>query len=301
MIVITLTSCPPALRGDLTAWLQEIDTCVFAGNVGARVRDELWDRIMKHIGSGRATMTFSARNEQGMDFRVHNASRELIDYDGLKLVLRPSAMRLQTVSTQPSLSKGFSNAARMHKARRFAGHKPASPRFPDQYLVMDLETTGLSPHQDRIIEIGALKVGKGEVQDSFHALITIDGTLPPHIIALTGITDRMLEEQGRDLAASVQDFFAFAGSLTIVSHQVSFDTGFLRAACSRLGLTMPDNPYVDTCALARRLVKDARDWKLSTLAEHLDIRTEASHRSLADCQTTKLLFDKLIELSNGAE
>ena len=88
MVVITLTSCPPKLRGDLTKWLFEIDTGVFVGNLNARVRDGVWKRICENIKNGRATMVFSSNNEQKLDFRIHNADWEPIDYDGIKLVLR---------------------------------------------------------------------------------------------------------------------------------------------------------------------------------------------------------------------
>ena len=86
MIVLTLMDCPPALRGDLTKWLQEVNTGVYVGQVSARVRDGIWERVCENAKSGRATMVFSANNEQRMDFRVHNTSWEPIDFDGLKLI-----------------------------------------------------------------------------------------------------------------------------------------------------------------------------------------------------------------------
>lgn len=74
MVVVTLTDCPPKLRGDLTKWLLEINTGVYVGKINARVREELWKRICDNIKSGRATMVFSAKNEQGLSFYVHNTS-----------------------------------------------------------------------------------------------------------------------------------------------------------------------------------------------------------------------------------
>ncbi len=86
MIVIVLSNCPPSLRGDLTKWLFEINTNVFVGRVSARVRDDLWDRIINHCNKGKVTMVYNVRNEQGFDFRVHNAEWRPIDFDGLKLM-----------------------------------------------------------------------------------------------------------------------------------------------------------------------------------------------------------------------
>lgn len=93
MVVITLEKCPLALRGDLTKWLQEISLGVYVGQVSARVRDRLWQRVCEESKSGRATMVYSARNEQHLNFRVHNTSWEPIEYDGLKLMMRPSPAR----------------------------------------------------------------------------------------------------------------------------------------------------------------------------------------------------------------
>lgn len=91
MIVVTLTDCPPALRGDLTKWLLEINTGVYVGQLNARVRDELWKRICAHLPKGRATMVYSANNEQRMEFRVHNTVWQPVDFEGLTLMLRPAA------------------------------------------------------------------------------------------------------------------------------------------------------------------------------------------------------------------
>lgn len=84
MVVVVLEKCPLSLRGDLSKWLQEISPGVYAGHVSARVRDKLWERVCEEAKSGRATMVFSARNEQHMDFRVHNTLWEPIDFDGFE-------------------------------------------------------------------------------------------------------------------------------------------------------------------------------------------------------------------------
>lgn len=73
-VTICVTNCPPKLRGDLTKWLMEIDTGVFVGNLNARVRDAVWDRICSTIGNGRACMTFSTNNEQKLDFRIYHST-----------------------------------------------------------------------------------------------------------------------------------------------------------------------------------------------------------------------------------
>lgn len=89
MIVLVLTAVPPSLRGVLTRWLIEIAPGVYVGKVSARVRDLLWERVVDGVGRGRAILVHSARNEQGLDFRVHNHEWHTVDYDGISLMLRP--------------------------------------------------------------------------------------------------------------------------------------------------------------------------------------------------------------------
>lgn len=89
MIVVVLTACPVGLRGDLTRWLLEIAPDVFVGHVSARIRDKLWGRIEGQMRTGKAIMVYSARNEQHLAFRVHNAEWIPKDCEGLELMVRP--------------------------------------------------------------------------------------------------------------------------------------------------------------------------------------------------------------------
>ena len=91
MVVVVLTACPAGLRGHLTRWLLEISPGVFCGKVSARVRDQMWGRIVEMSKDGRALMVFSRRGDQGLDFRVHRHDWEPVDLDGLTLIRRPSA------------------------------------------------------------------------------------------------------------------------------------------------------------------------------------------------------------------
>lgn len=118
MIVITLTDCPPSLRGDLSKWLIEINTGVFVGKASARVRDNLWKRVKENVKNGRATMVYSTNNEQRMDFRIHNSQNQIIDFDGLKLVMKPSVSRTKQLAEK---RRGFSKAAqrRMGQKRKY--------------------------------------------------------------------------------------------------------------------------------------------------------------------------------------
>jgi len=115
MIVLTLSDCPVSLRGDLSKWLIEINSGVFVGRVSARVRDKLWERVRETIKGGRATLVYPARNEQHMDFRVHNSEWEPIDFDGIKLMLRPSPARVKKLG---GLRLGYSKASLHRKIKK---------------------------------------------------------------------------------------------------------------------------------------------------------------------------------------
>ena len=102
MIIVVLTDCPPKLRGDLSKWLFEINTGVYVGNVSARVREALWSRICESVSQGQATMVYPAPGEQRMEFRVHNTTWEVVDYDGIRLMRRPLMRRVEEMPPEDS-------------------------------------------------------------------------------------------------------------------------------------------------------------------------------------------------------
>lgn len=136
MIVITLTKVPAALRGDLTKWYQEIQTGVYVGNVSARIRAQLWERILKTIGQGEATMVYNAQNELGYQFKTTRQDRQVVDFDGIPLMMHLTAA--------PGVSRhGFSKAAKFHRARVMT-RQTNQPRLHKETAVVavDVETTG---------------------------------------------------------------------------------------------------------------------------------------------------------------
>lgn len=178
-----MTDCPLSLRGDLSKWLCEINTGVYVGKLNAKVREELWERVCSHIKSGRATMVYPANNEQGYTFLTHNTTWMPIDYEGITLMQKP--LTLNDNSEPPAfLRSGFSKASRYEKARSHRKHDRSS-----SYVVIDVETTGLDPEKDRIIEIGLLKIDEDTVKDRSQCLVRSEKKIPDGITRLTGITE----------------------------------------------------------------------------------------------------------------
>lgn len=302
MLVLSVTECPPALRGDLSRWLVEIDTGVYVGQVSQRVREELWARVTAHLKTGRAILVFTARNEQKMDFWVHQAAWEPIDFDGIKLMLRPNAARqLLKKSGHVSLQPGYSKAAKMQVAKRMAKARLQGNGFPEAFVVMDLETTGLDDRKHHIVELGAIRVNRGIEEAAFQHLIRIPEPLSPNITALGGITEAMLEESGQPIGEALPAFLDFLGNLPLLGHNLSFDLDFLFRACAANGLPLPPNRRMDTLSLARKLVPQAPQFKLTALMAHLQLDYPNPHRSLPDCRATLQLFHKLIEIQENAQ
>lgn len=276
MIVITLTDCPPALRGDLTKWLQEINTGVYVGKASARVRDMLWKRVTENVKSGRATMVYRTNNEQRMDFRVHNTVWEPIDFDGLKLMLRPSPARLKKLSDS---RMGYSKAARMRKAKQMSGRRRHKP-LPTTYAIIDLKTTGLSAKDDKLLEIKSIMVSEGKVQNEFHSLLD-----PP-------LSAKEDDQGERGIAQVLPEFLSFIGDAPVVTHDRDVVYTFLRTACECCKLPLFSNQCIDLLSLSRRLVDDVKNNRLGTLLEHFKIEPDSDE----DCIVTKTLYEKLIKL-----
>ena len=186
------------------------------------------------------------------------------------------------------LAKNISSNKRNKKGKNITN-------FIDDYVLVDIETTGLSPIYDDIIEIGAIKVKNNQMIDSYNQLIKIDRNLPEMITELTGITDEMLKT-GKLPQIVLEEFVEFVKDDVIIGHNVNFDLGFLQNKCKKyLGYNL-SNDYIDTLFLARRLVPNSINHKLGTLAKLFNISYEGAHRGLKDVEITYELYNKLREI-----
>ena len=285
MVVITLTNCPPKLRGDLTKWLFEIDTGVFVGNLNARVRDGVWQRVCENIKNGRATMVFSSNNEQKLDFRIHNADWEPIDYDGIKLVLRRYPDKEKPTDVK------ISKFEQQH-INRLSQRKKKPLYNQENYVVIDIETTGLQD-SDQIIEIGALRIEGGKINERFSVLLKNEKPLPPKITELTGITDEMLAKDGIGTREAIEEFRKFCGESELVGHNLQFDLRFLQSSFIKNGMPIMRNSTIDTMRIARKNLDCNEGYDLKTLAKFFSVEYDNLHRALEDCLLTYKIFEKL--------
>ena len=157
-----------------------------------------------------------------------------------------------------------------------------TPLHQVTFCVIDLETTGGSPADCEITEVGAVKVRGGEVLGSLQTLVNPGAAIPPSITVLTGITEAMVLPAPR-IEEVLPSLVEFVGDAVIVGHNVRFDISFLHAALERTGRPRFANAVVDTCALARRLVRDeVPNCRLGTLADRLRL----DHRPTTAPSTT---------------
>ena len=172
---------------------------------------------------------------------------------------------------------------------------PATSPIDEVYVALDLETTGLDPEREEIIEIGAVKFRGTQVLETFETLVNPRRMLPSFIMQLTGITQREVDA-APPMAAVAGQFLAFLGQVPLVGHSVAFDMAFLAQA--GLGLT---NPRYDTQELASVFLPSAGEYSLTGLAHALGISHGRPHRAQEDARICQHLFLALLQRALEAD
>ena len=162
------------------------------------------------------------------------------------------------------------------------------------FVVFDLETTGFSPVNNRIIEIGAVKVEHGEITDRFSTFVNPQVPIPFRIEELTSINDNMVMDAPA-IEEILPQFLEFVGDAVLVAHNAGFDVSFIEENCRRLGQEQTFT-YLDTVALARILLPQLNRFKLDTVAKALHINLHHHHRAVDDAECTAEIFLKFAEM-----
>lgn len=176
-----------------------------------------------------------------------------------------------------------------------AQRKKSLLAFPENYIVLDIETTGLNPNSNEIIELSALKVVNGKIHEEYSKLVKPSGYLSPFITRLTGINSEMLKNAPH-IKEAVKEFNDFCSDSIIVGHNITFDIGFINAKLQKYHNVPFDNEYIDTLTIARKLLPQLKNKKLGTIAQHFNLDTEGMHRGLKDCSVTNSCYCKFKEM-----
>ena len=165
--------------------------------------------------------------------------------------------------------------------------------YIEDYVVFDLETTGVSPYNDEVIEISAVKARKGKVVEEFSELVNPKRTIPFATSRVNNITDDMVSD-APFFDEVLGHFLEFVGEDVLVGHNIqSFDMKFIYRDCERYFHQLITNDYVDTLILAKRCFPEWRHRKLGNLADYYGISTQGAHRALADCRMNQRVFELL--------
>ena len=203
---------------------------------------------------------------------------------GLFFLIVPVALVLLAFSLKDDVD-GVKRKTKKPREKHF--HRPRW--WHDDYVVVDVETTGLNPHRDKIIELGAVLVRDGEVVRTFSSLINPGRNLPRKITDLTGITNEDLRYAP---AASdyVPRFAEFIKGETLLAYNANFDVGFITAAFEAEGLSAK-NKVLDVLELARDYIPDMPNYKLATMIEVFDLADVQTHRAADDALATAKLYE----------
>ena len=161
----------------------------------------------------------------------------------------------------------------------------------NSYVSIDLETSGLDPKQDRILEIAAIKVIDGEVVDTYETLVDAGMHLSERIVSLTGINEEMTKK-GVEVDEAIRKCVEFIGDMPILGHCIQFDYSFLKRAAVNHGLTF-EKEGIDTLRIARKALPQLESRGLSVLCEYYQIPLEYHHRAMADAGATFQLYQRL--------
>ncbi len=175
--------------------------------------------------------------------------------------------------------------------RAVFGHTDST--FDDEFVVFDIETTGLSVHNCAITEIGAVRVKNGEVLEEFNIMTDPGVPIPEDISRLTGITDDMVRGQMPN-GEAVRAFLDFAKDSLLIAHNADFDTSFIRKVCEEEGIPFP-NPYLDTVSMSRYVNPELKKHKLDILADYFKLGEFNHHRASDDAVMLSAIFYKMVD------
>ena len=171
---------------------------------------------------------------------------------------------------------------------------PKGQDLNTEYIVFDIETTGLSQKKNKIIEIGAVKVKDGEEIDRFSEFINPEEPIPYSIEQLTSITDEMVMH-APTVDVILPKFLKFCGDDIVVAHNAAFDTGFIKKNAKDLGMKF-DNTIMDTMTLSHVLLPELGKFTLDRVCKALNVKNEHHHRAVDDANATAKIFVKLYEM-----
>ncbi len=195
----------------------------------------------------------------------------------------------ETIQSDTHYAKSITINERNQTAKKKYSYRKKRA-FVDQYTVIDFETTGFSPENNEIIEIGAVKFSNGEPQKTFQTYIKPNKRIDSHITSINGISNEMVKDSPKEYEV-LPKLLEFIGDDVIVAHNASFDIRFLLAALDKNNIEHEfDNFVSDTLSLSRKCFPMLKNHKLETLKKHFRLDQYQSHRATDDCIVTGKIY-----------
>lgn len=166
------------------------------------------------------------------------------------------------------------------------------------FIAFDLETTGLYPELDKIIEVGAVKYIDGKVDSVFSTLVDPEQSIPTIATKINGITNDMVKDKPL-IQRTLVDLSQFCQGFIMVAHNASFDFQFLQSNFRRHKMQAPDSLVIDSYGMAKKILPGLANYKLGTLVQHLNIQSEVFHRAEDDAKYCAEVFMHLIKKVTG--
>lgn len=248
----------------------------------------------------------TSQKEKPLYYRGLKSEGELVSCSLVELVSNhPMVVRILTngiehdialdylKEMQPTKEYAIQNLSRPHKGNSLL-------EAFSTYTVIDIETTGIDPRADDIIELAAIKIVDGVVKSVWDKLINPELPIPKKVMRITGITDEMVSD-APTIGEVISEFVNFVSDDVIVGHNVNFDINFIYDRCEYFLNRQFSNNYIDTLRLSRKLLKDLERHRLCDIAEALNVQQEGYHRAAADCYTTHMCYQEMIKRFGGKE
>lgn len=168
--------------------------------------------------------------------------------------------------------------------------------FPKNFVVFDIETTGLDSAFDEIIEIAAIKIINNKVESQFESLVKPKYEIDEYITKLTGITNDMVKSAPY-INKVLPEFNNFIGNFILIGHNVNFDINFIYDSLVRNNKRPISNNFIDTLRLSRKLLSELSHHRLEDLAYYFEVDCSNNHRSIKDCEITLSVYEQLMNMA----
>ena len=162
----------------------------------------------------------------------------------------------------------------------------------NDYIVFDIETTGLDSSYDEVIEIGAIKVHNNKIVSKFNSLVKPRNEIDEYITELTGITNEMVKD-APTIEEILPEFMNYVGNDILIGHNVNFDINFIYDNLYRNKFDVLTNDFIDTMRISRKLLPELPHHRLIDLANYFEVDATNNHRSLKDCEITMNIYEQL--------